>query len=41
VYVTDRYIADSLADKWADRSVWIRIGKLRIDQPHLTDMEKN
>jgi hypothetical protein len=39
--VTDRYIADSLAEKSADRSVWIRIGKLRIDRPHLIDMENN
>jgi hypothetical protein len=39
--VTDRYIADFLADKLADRSVWIRMGKLRIDRPSLTDMENN
>jgi hypothetical protein len=39
--VTDRYIADFLADKSADRSVWIRMGKLRIDRPCLTDMENN
>jgi hypothetical protein len=39
--VTDRYIADSLADKSADRSVWMRMGKLRIDRPYLTDMENN
>jgi hypothetical protein len=39
--VTDRYIADFLADKSADRSVWIRVGKLRIDRPHLTDMEND
>jgi hypothetical protein len=38
--VTDRYIADLSVDKSADRSVWIRMGKLRIDQPCLTDMEK-
>jgi hypothetical protein len=35
------YIADFLADKSADRSVWIRMGKLRIDRPYLTDMENN
>jgi hypothetical protein len=40
-YVTDRYIANFLADKLADRSVWIRMGKLRIDRPYLTDMENN
>jgi hypothetical protein len=39
--VTDRYIADLSVDKSADRSVWIRIGKLRIDRPCLTDMEDN
>jgi hypothetical protein len=39
--VTDRYIADFLADKSANRSVWIRMGKLRIDRPYLTDMENN
>jgi hypothetical protein len=38
--VTDRYIADFSADKSADRSVWTRMGKLRIDRPYLTDMEK-
>jgi hypothetical protein len=37
--VTDRHIADFLADKSADRSVWIRMGKLRIDRPYLNDME--
>jgi hypothetical protein len=37
--VTDRHIADFLADKSADRSVWIKMGKLRIDRPYLTDME--
>jgi hypothetical protein len=37
--MTDRYIADFLADKSADRSVRIRIGKLRVDWPYLTDME--
>jgi hypothetical protein len=31
--VTDRYIADLSVDKSADRSVWIRMGKLRIDWP--------
>jgi hypothetical protein len=35
--VTDRYIAD----KSTDRSVRIRMGKLRIDGPYLTDMENN
>jgi hypothetical protein len=39
--VTDRYIADFLADKSTDRSVWIRMEKLRIDRPCLTDMENN
>jgi hypothetical protein len=39
--VTDRYIADFLADKSTDRSVWIKMGKLRIDRPYLTDMENN
>jgi hypothetical protein len=39
--VTDRYIADFLADKSADRSVWIKMGKLRIDRPYLIDMEEN
>jgi hypothetical protein len=41
VYVTDRYIADLSADKSADRTVWIRMGKLRIAWPYLTDMENN
>jgi hypothetical protein len=31
--VTDKYIADFLADKSADRSVWVRMGKLKIDRP--------
>jgi hypothetical protein len=39
--VTDRYIADFLANKSADRSVWMRMGKLKIDRPYLTDMENN
>jgi hypothetical protein len=39
--VTDRHIAAFLANKSADRSVWIRMGKLRIDRPCLTDMENN
>jgi hypothetical protein len=39
--VTDRYTADFLANKSTDRSVWIRMGKLRIDRPYLTDMENN
>jgi hypothetical protein len=37
----DRYIADLSVDKSADRSVWIRMGKLRIDRPYLTDTENN
>jgi hypothetical protein len=40
-YVIDRYIADFLADKSVDRNVRIRMGKLRIDQPYLTDMKNN
>jgi hypothetical protein len=39
--VTNKYIADLSADKLADRSVWIRMGKLKIDRPYLTDMENN
>jgi hypothetical protein len=39
--VTDRYIADLSADKSANSSVWIRMGKLRIDWSYLTDMENN
>jgi hypothetical protein len=39
--VTDRYIADLSVDKSADRSVWIRMGKLKIDRLYLTDMESN
>jgi hypothetical protein len=39
--VTDRYIANFLADKSANRSVWIRMGKLRIDRLYLTDMDNN
>jgi hypothetical protein len=39
--VTNRYIADLSADKSADRSVWIRMEKLRIDWPYLTDKENN
>jgi hypothetical protein len=39
--VTNRYIADLSAHKSADRNVWIRMGKLRIDRPYLTDMENN
>jgi hypothetical protein len=39
--VTDRYIADLSADKLADKGVWIRMGKLRIDWPYLIDMENN
>jgi hypothetical protein len=37
--VTDRYIADLSVDKSADRSVWIRMGRLRIDRPYQIDME--
>jgi hypothetical protein len=39
--VTDRHIADLSTDKSIDRSVWIRMEKLRIDRPYLTDMENN
>jgi hypothetical protein len=39
--VIDRYTSDFLADKSADRSVRIRMGKLRIDRPYLTDMGNN
>jgi hypothetical protein len=39
--MTDRYIADLSADKSADRSVWIRMEKLRIVRPYLTDMENS
>jgi hypothetical protein len=39
--VTDRYITDLSANKSADRSVRIRMEKLRIDRPYLTDMENN
>jgi hypothetical protein len=39
--VTDRYIADLSIDKSADSRVWIRMGKLRIDRPYLTDTENN
>jgi hypothetical protein len=38
--VTDKYKADLSVDKSTDRSVWIRMGKLRIDRPCLTGMEK-
>jgi hypothetical protein len=31
--VTDRYTADLSVDNSADRSVWIGMGKLRIDWP--------
>jgi hypothetical protein len=31
--VADRHIADLSVDKSADRSVRIRMGKLRIDRP--------
>jgi hypothetical protein len=39
--VIDRYIADLSVDNSGDRSMWIRMGKLRIDRPYLTDMENN
>jgi hypothetical protein len=39
--VTDRYIADLSVDKSADRSMWIRIGRLRIDRLYLTNIENN
>jgi hypothetical protein len=39
--VTDRYIANFLADKSADRNVWIKMEKLRIDRPYLTNMGNN
>jgi hypothetical protein len=39
--MTDRHRADFLADKSADRSVRIRIGKLRIDRPCSIDIEDN
>jgi hypothetical protein len=38
--MADRYIADLSVDKSTDRSVWIRMGKLRIDRSCLTDIEK-
>jgi hypothetical protein len=38
--MTNRDIADISVNKSTDRSVWIRMGKLRIDRPCLTDMEK-
>jgi hypothetical protein len=40
-YVTGKHTADLSADKSADNSVWIKIGKLRIDRPYLTVMENN
>jgi hypothetical protein len=39
--VTDKHIADLSADKSAGSSVWIRMGKLRIDRPYLTIMGNN
>jgi hypothetical protein len=39
--VADRYIVDLSDDKSADRSMWIRMGKLRIDRPYLTDTEND
>jgi hypothetical protein len=40
-YVTGKHTADLSADKSADNSVWIRIGKLRIDRSYLTAMVDN
>jgi hypothetical protein len=40
-YVTGKHTADLSADKSADNSVWIRMGKLRIDRLYLTAMENN
>jgi hypothetical protein len=34
-------MADLSADKSADNSVWIKMGKLRIDRPYLTAMGNN
>jgi hypothetical protein len=39
--VTDRYLADLSVDKSADRSAWIKMGKLKIDRLYLIDMESN
>jgi hypothetical protein len=39
--VTDKYKADLSVDKSTDRSVWIRMGKLRIDRPCLTIWKSN
>jgi hypothetical protein len=39
--VTYRYIADLSTDKSADRSMWIKMGRLKIDRLYLTDMESN
>jgi hypothetical protein len=39
--VIDRHIADLSVDKLADKSVWIKMGKLKIDRLYLTDMESN
>jgi hypothetical protein len=39
--VTVKHIADLSADKSADSSVWIRMGKLSIDRPYLTAMGNN
>jgi hypothetical protein len=39
--VIDRHIADLSVDKSADKSVWIKMGKLKIDRLYLTDMESN
>jgi hypothetical protein len=37
----DRYIADFSVDKSADRSVWMKMEKLRMDRPYLTNMKNN
>jgi hypothetical protein len=31
--MVDRYITDLSVDKLADRSMWTKMGKLRIDRP--------
>jgi hypothetical protein len=38
--MTDKHIADLSVDKSVDNSVWIKMGKLRIDRPYLTAMGK-
>jgi hypothetical protein len=39
--MTDRYIADLSVDKLTDRSMLIKMGKLKIDRLHLSNMESN